>query len=72
MYSTHNIFNFSGKPGRPEPPVFRNASDTEIYITWAVPRDEGQCTTLGYTLEYKQAGNFLLYSTHISIVIEIL
>ncbi|CAL1291285.1 unnamed protein product [Larinioides sclopetarius] len=43
------------KPGRPEKPVARNASDTEIYITWAVPRDEGNCTTLGYALEFKKA-----------------
>lgn len=43
------------KPGRPEAPVLKGSSDTEIYITWAVPRDEGQSTTLGYTLEYKQA-----------------
>ncbi|XP_054712056.1 obscurin-like isoform X2 [Uloborus diversus] len=43
------------KPGRPEPPVFRESSDTEIYITWAVPRDEGNCTTLGYTLDYKKS-----------------
>lgn len=42
-------------PGRPEPPVVKATSDTEIYITWAVPRDEGNSTTLGYTLEYKKA-----------------
>ncbi|GFY75536.1 obscurin [Trichonephila inaurata madagascariensis] len=43
------------KPGRPEKPVARDSSDTEIYITWAVPRDEGNCTTLGYALEFKKA-----------------
>ncbi|GIY55923.1 hypothetical protein CDAR_566731 [Caerostris darwini] len=43
------------KPGRPEKPAVRDTSDTEIYITWAVPRDEGNCTTLGYALEYKKA-----------------
>ncbi|XP_035216758.1 obscurin-like isoform X2 [Stegodyphus dumicola] len=43
------------KPGRPEAPVVKNSSDTEIYVTWAVPRDEGNCTTLGYTLEYKKS-----------------
>ncbi|KAG8195169.1 hypothetical protein JTE90_023344 [Oedothorax gibbosus] len=55
------------KPGRPEPPVMKGSSDTEIYITWAVPRDEGNCTTLGYTLEKRLSGeeNWELISNNI-------
>ncbi|GFY39520.1 obscurin, partial [Trichonephila inaurata madagascariensis] len=60
------------KPGRPEKPVARDSSDTEIYITWAVPRDEGNCTTLGYALEFKKADNCVSsYRGRFSVVLNV-
>jgi len=47
----------AGPPSAPDSPEVAEKSDTEIYLKWKQPKDDGNSTVLCYSLQYKEAGN---------------
>lgn len=42
-------------PGHPEPPIVQQCSDTELYVVWNPPKNNGNSPVLCYSLEYKKS-----------------
>lgn len=42
-------------PGRPEPPVAPDTSDSQAYLTWSPPRQDGNSPIMCYSIEYQTA-----------------
>lgn len=46
----------AGPPVAPDSPEVADKSDTEIFLKWKQPKDDGNSTVLCYSLQYKEAG----------------
>ncbi|XP_078619950.1 kalirin-like isoform X2 [Branchiostoma floridae x Branchiostoma japonicum] len=54
--TTSGMLTVQGRPGAPGRPIMKEKTATSVTLTWAPPKETGNCPISAYTVEYSEQG----------------